>query len=132
MATSNPLDWRTATDEELLGLDPIEILRMRYANPFNRMAQNRLAPIDHQIFTREAAREGGPLTALALGLAAPAYYVKKKVFAGDEFTSDPSMEQIRREYIGLGQGLKDWHQSKVKTRVRKKENPLIIESPEDL
>lgn len=76
------------------------------------MAQNRLAPIDHQIFTRDAVNEGGPGTALALGVAAPAYQVKKMFETGDQFTSDPSFEQLRREYMGIGLGLKDWMSNK--------------------
>jgi hypothetical protein len=108
----NPLDWRTASDEELLSLRPEEILALRYSHPNNVLAQNRLAPIDHQTFTREAVGQEGPLTAAGLGLVAPAYQVKKMLTKGDQFTSEPSIEQLRREYLGMGLGLKDWYMNK--------------------
>lgn len=107
-------------------MTPSQILELRKIYAGDVEAQNLLAPADHYLFGRDVAATEGPLAALAVGAVAPAYYpikaLAKKlgVGMGDDptQTSDPSWDQLKSAYAGLGAGLLDWSKSKIKTKVR--------------
>lgn len=108
-------------DEQLRGLTPAQILQLRELYAGNVQAQNKMAPVDHRMFTRDAVAAGGPITALAVGMASPFYQMMKVLGVGrDAQTSDPSLKQFVEGYKGLGEGLMDWSKSKskVKTKVK--------------
>ena len=112
------------SDEQLRGLTPAQILQLRELHAGNVQAQNALAPVDHRMFTRDAAATGGPIAALAIGVASPFYQMMKALGVGkDAQTSDPSFKQFVEGYKGLGEGLMDWSKSKVKTTVK---NPMGV------
>lgn len=104
-------------------MTPSQILELRKIYAGDVEAQNLLAPADHYLFGRDVAATEGPLAALAVGAVAPAYYpikaLAKKlgVGMGDDptQTSDPSWDQLKSAYAGLGAGLLDWSKSKART-----------------
>jgi hypothetical protein len=115
----NELDFSRYPDELLKSLSPSQIIELRKIMAGNTAAQNRLAPIDHEMFTRDAVATEGPLAALAIGAATPLYQLSKMQYgphsAGsvDSETSQPSWEQFVAGYRGLGSGLRDWTRNKL-------------------
>ena len=111
--------------KELRKLTPSQVLQLREMYAGDTEAQNVLAPVDHYLFGKDVASTD-PLAALGVAAVAPAYYpikgLAKKLGIGmgsdPNQTSDPSWDQLKSAYEGLGAGLFDWNKSKVKTRVR--------------
>jgi len=122
--------------KELRKLTPSQILKLRELYSGDVEAQNLLAPADHYIFGRDVAAND-PLTALAVGAVAPAYYpikgLAKKlgIGMGDDptQTSDPSWDQLKSAYAGLGAGLMDWGKEKLKKRVGLFDMPGLSDMP---
>ena len=79
-----------------------DLWRMRNAAQ-GKDAQNAIAPYEHRAFTREATQEN-PLAALSLSLGIPVYQLAKMLGLTDS-RSDPSLEQAKQAYIGVGEGL---------------------------
>lgn len=70
----------------------------------NRIAQNILAPMEHQAFAREWTRESPILAPLSLSVATPLYSLAKA--AGlMKARSDPSWAEVKAGYKGIFQGL---------------------------
>jgi len=90
------------------GLEDLDFdtLRMLRARATTREQQNLLAPYEHQQFTRELTGTN-PLWAASLAPAIPAYQLYKLLF--DKGRSAPQMESMKRAYMGIGQGLRDWY-----------------------
>jgi hypothetical protein len=79
-----------------------DLWRMRNAAQ-GKESQNAIAPYEHRAFAREATQEN-PLSALSLALGIPAYQLAKLLGLTDS-RSDPSLEQMKQGYIGVGEGL---------------------------
>lgn len=94
-----------ATDKVSAALSHAELYNLRdKAGATNRLAQNFLAPMEHQAFAREFAKESPLLAAVSLPYAIPAYYAAKKLGL-QKARSDPSWEEVKGGYTGLMQGL---------------------------
>lgn len=87
----------------LAEMDHASLYQMRARAP--KELQGLLAPYEHQAFAREATAEN-PLMGLPIAagsLAWPAY--KALVSPG---RSDPSLSQVGRGLLGVGQGAWNW------------------------
>jgi hypothetical protein len=105
--------------ENLAKLTPEQILKLRHMMAGNLGAQNKLAPVDHRMFTRDAAATEGPLAALGIGMVSPFYQLKKlgnyrdmQYVPEDPEQSEPSWDQFIQGYQGLAEGLGDWGKRK--------------------
>lgn len=100
---------RPYTDEELANLDQQTLLGMRRVNS-SQPDQNLLANYEHRAFARETVAED-PLMAPLLGVAIPAYSIAKalpKSLTGNRSRSEPSLEQVRQGFNGIGDGMRSW------------------------
>jgi len=79
-----------------------ELWRLRENAP-DKATQNLLAPYEHRAFAREATSEN-PLAALSLALGIPVYQLAK-ILGQTNSRSDPSLEQVKQGYLGIGEGL---------------------------
>ena len=94
-------------EDELAGMTHSGLIALR-----NKLAtqqlQNKVAPFEHRAFARESVTEN-PLMALSLALATPAYQISKalpKSVTGNKSRSEPSLEQLKQGFIGIGEGLR--------------------------
>ena len=76
-----------------------DIYKMRMNSPH----QNMLAPYEHRAFAREWAQESPFMAGVSLPFAIPAYSIYK--LFGSNARSQPSMEEVKQGYVGLGEGL---------------------------
>lgn len=113
----------TLTDSDLERLDHASISRLRHYNEDNAEVDKRLAPFEHQAFAREWTRELPYIAAPSLAVATPLYSAAKALgvdvgirdvakFLGlldddgkQRDATPPSLEQIKRGYKGIAQGL---------------------------
>lgn len=65
--------------------------------------QNLLAPYEHRAFAREVVQEN-PLMALPVAAAIP-IYAAGKATGIIKARSEPSLEEVKQGFIGLGEGL---------------------------
>lgn len=99
----------TYSDDELARLNQRRLLELRKSAP-NQAEQNRLANYEHRAFARETVAED-PLMAPLLGVAIPAYSIAKalpKSLTGNKSRSEPSLEQVRQGFNGIGDGMRSW------------------------
>ena len=122
----------------LEGLSAESLIGMRESMPKDSPMQSEIAPYEHQAFTRDVVAEGGPLSALSMAIATPAYTTAKMFamepllqkafpsasalartavqYAGgqeikpelDPDTSPPSLQEVYRGYKGIAQGIRSW------------------------
>jgi hypothetical protein len=96
--------------------------RQRVADPNNQDAQDNLAPLEHEQFTREVTARN-PIAGAAVTLGASAYSgakmlaqsgssaaqaLVKSVGTGEAKTSKASMAEIGGSMTGFGKGLRDY------------------------
>lgn len=111
----NLLDF---TDQQLGAMSFDDIRQLRRLFP-DQASQNRLAPFDRSSDVREQMRSFGPQAGL-YGLGTPLFELLKALPGTNNMgsRSDPSMANAMSGINAFGQGLNEWNQSKVKTRVR--------------
>ena len=95
-------------------MDNMDFYRLMQAREqADAQGNEQLAPYEHQAYARELTQEN-PINALGLAVAAPAYYVAKqpalmglsqKLGIVGEGATPASMEQLKRAYRGIYQGL---------------------------
>jgi hypothetical protein len=88
--------------EKLSKLDHATLYMMRARAP--KEMQGLLSPFEHQAFAREAVQEN-PLMALPIAAGTIAYQPYKMLFGA---RSAPSLDQVGRGLLGVGQGLGGW------------------------
>lgn len=99
----------TYSDDELARLNQDRLLELRKSAP-SQAEQNRLANYEHRAFARETVAKD-PLMAPLLGVAVPAYSIAKalpKSLTGNRSRSEPSLEQVRQGFNGIGDGMRSW------------------------
>jgi hypothetical protein len=97
------------TDFELANTSQDRLLAMR-KGATDQAEQNRLANYEHRAFARESVAKD-PWMAPMLGVAVPAYAVQKslpKGWTGNKSRSEPSLEQVRQGFTGIGEGMRSW------------------------
>jgi hypothetical protein len=88
--------------EKLSKLDHATLYMMRARAP--KEMQGLLSPFEHQAFAREAVQEN-PLMALPIAAGTLAYQPYKMLMGA---RSEPSLDQVGRGLLGVGQGLGGW------------------------
>jgi hypothetical protein len=86
----------------LSGMDHASLYMLRAKAP--KEMQGLLSPYEHQAFAREAVQEN-PLMALPIAAGTLAYQPYKMLMGA---RSEPSLDQVGRGLLGVGQGLGGW------------------------
>lgn len=95
----------TITPDQLKDMDHSSLSLLREYNLDNKDAQTMIAPYEHQAFAREATTENLGM-AIPIALATPLYAAAKSVgFMTDPTTTTPSLQQVGRGLLGVGQGI---------------------------
>jgi hypothetical protein len=87
----------------LSGMDHASLYMLRAKAP--KEVQGLLSPYEHQAFAREAVQEN-PLMALPIAAGTLAWPVYKTLVSPGR--SEPSLDQVKRGLLGVGQGLGGW------------------------
>jgi hypothetical protein len=87
----------------LSGMDHASLYMLRAKAP--KEVQGLLSPYEHQAFAREAVQEN-PLLALPIAAGTLAWPVYKTLVSPGR--SEPSLDQVKRGLLGVGQGLGGW------------------------
>lgn len=99
---------------DLEGLDHATLSMMRDKLKGGSPEDQQLAPYEHQAFARQWVGENPLLAAPSLAIASPLYYLAKQkpiLVAAQSLglvgpgATPASLEQLKRSYAGIGQGL---------------------------
>jgi len=90
-------------DEVLASLPWGDLLTLRKRFDGDKAAQNRLAPYEHRAFARELVEEQPVTGTIGQGVLIP-FYTLSKLLGLEKSRSDPSWEEIRQGFAGIGDG----------------------------
>lgn len=92
------------TPQRLKQLSHADLYNLRAKYQGNQEAQDLISAYEHRAFAREAIAEDlGRTLPIAAGI--PAYHLYKQVTGAGR--SNPSLEQVKQGFIGVGEGLKE-------------------------
>lgn len=98
----------------LEGMDHAQLAMLRDKVKPGSAEDQQLAPYEHQAFARQWTQENPLLAAPSLAIASPLYYAAKhpaligiaqNLGLVGQGATPSSLEQLKRSYAGIGQGL---------------------------
>lgn len=96
--------------EQLAKSDWGTLLELRKSLERNDPRQAEIAPFEHRAYARMQVAEN-PLVAPVMAAMIPGYQLQKmlpKEWTGNRSRTDPSLEQMKQGFIGIGEGVKEW------------------------
>lgn len=91
---------------DLASMDWTDLIALRSQFNENPAAQKKISPYEHRAYAREAVAEN-PLNAIGYTFMIPGYQAAKAVGLLGARTQ-PSLDQLKHGYKGVGEGLLGW------------------------